>query len=266
MHKYSAIFNITWSDQFVYRLNFVMWRFRMVVQLLAVYFLWVAVLQHQPNAFGYTSATMLTYIVGVSIIRSIVFSSKSISLQSDISSGNLNNFLIRPVNLTLYWLSRDGADKVLNLLFSVIELAVLYVLIRPPLLPPASFIHGAMAIIFVILAALLYFFFSQVISLSVFWMPEGNGWPQRFLIFVLLEFFAGGLFPLDILPQPVYQIIQHLPTAYMLNVPLQMYLGRIDISQIPFSLGIACLWLVIFYAASRFLLVKGLKKYEAYGY
>jgi ABC-2 type transport system permease protein len=237
----------------------------MVLQLLAVYFLWQAVLINSPIAFGYTPPQFFTYILGVSVIRSVVFAGKSTGVQSDIGSGDLNNHLIRPINYFLYWFSQDVADKILNILFSLSEIALLIWLLKPPLMLPASWPHALIFLAALILAMLMYFYFSLIIGLTTFWMPEGNGWPQRFFVFVMLEFFSGGLFPLDILPPVLERIVSQLPTAYFLNHPLQIYLGRLDIITSFKTLGYMIIWTIIFRLIARFEFNRGVKIYGAYG-
>jgi ABC-2 type transport system permease protein len=263
--KISAVFSISWASGFVYRLNFVMWRFRTIIQLLTVYFLWWAILQNNPAPAGYVPETLLTYVVLTSIIRAVVFSSRSTDVQSNIGSGDLNNYLIKPINYFGYWFSRDIADKALNLLFSMVEISLILFLLKPPLFLQTDPLILLFFSLSVILAALMYFFFSFIISLSVFWAPEGNGWPQRFLIFIILEFFAGALFPLDILPQPVFAVLSRLPTAFFLYTPLSIYLGRSTPAQSLESLGLMVFWLGVLYVLSQGLFKRGLKIYGAYG-
>ena len=265
MKKYLQIFEASWSSGFVYRLNFVMWRVRVVLQILAIFFLWRAILGPGESGFGYTSAEMLTYVIGTSFIRSLVFSSRSTDIQAEVSSGDLNNQIIKPYNYFGYWFSRDLADKVLNILFSIVEIGLLIVIIKPELVLPYSMTHMLMFIVFAVLAMVMYFFFSLIISLTTFWMPEGNGWPQRFFVFVILEFVAGGVFPLDILPAPVYAVVANLPTTYMLFTPLQAYLGRMEVSSFIPTVVIMGTWTVIFYLISRYMFSRGLRVYGAYG-
>lgn len=237
----------------------------MLMQVLIIYFLWLAVLQHTDQIGGYSRPELLTYIVGTAILRAVVFSSQSQNVQRDIGSGELNNHLVKPVNYFSYWFTRDIADKVLNLLFSVVEIGLIYLILRPPLVGPETV--GALVgfILAAGLAMVLYFFFSLIISLSVFWMPEGNGWPQRFFVFVMLEFLSGGVIPLDMLPEPLYQVLINLPTAYMLNVPLQIYLGRMEGQVVLQALGVMVLWIGIFYLAAKKMFNRGVKVYGAYG-
>lgn len=263
--KYRQVFLATWANGFVYRLNFVMWRVRNVVQLLTVFFLWYAVFSNTDNAFDYTQAEMFTYIIGTAVLRSFVFSSRSTDVQSEISSGDLNNQLIKPFNYFTYWLTRDLADKLLNILFTAVELTLIIVLFDPNLLGPASLQYLTAFIIAIPLAMLMYFFFSLIISCSTFWMPEGNGWPQRFLIFVILEFFSGGLFPLDILPEPLFQIAVRLPTAYFMYVPLQIYLGKIPPNMVIQALFIMMFWILALWFFAKKMFNRGVKVYGAYG-
>src|SRR3990167_5333150 len=102
IQNYWQVAKVSWSNGLVYRLNFVMWRVRVVVQLLSVYFLWLAIFGQTENAFGYSRAEMLTYIILIGLIRSLVFSSRSIDAQEEISSGNLSNYLVKPVNYFNY--------------------------------------------------------------------------------------------------------------------------------------------------------------------
>ena len=90
LQGYWQLAKISWANGFVYRLNFIMWRLRVVVQVLAVYFLWLAILKPNQTIFDYTQAQMLTYILGTSIIRSLVFSSRSVDTQVEISTVHLN--------------------------------------------------------------------------------------------------------------------------------------------------------------------------------
>lgn len=265
LQKYLHLFQISWAQGFVYRLNFVMWRLRLIIQFLVIYFLWSTILTSPSHNLPYTGAELLTYVLGTLLVRSLVLSSISQNIQNDIGSGDLNNFLLKPIGFYRYWFTRDLADKLLNLVFSLFELTFIIWLLGTPLLPPPSALHFLTFIISLILAAILYFFFNLIISFSVFWMPEENGWPQRFLVMVVLEFLSGGLFPLDLLPGQLKGVITSLPTAFFIHTPLQIYLGRLEPALILSSLLSASLWIVILFYLARFLYQRGLRVYGAYG-
>ncbi|MCH7951255.1 ABC-2 family transporter protein [Patescibacteria group bacterium] len=263
--KYIQIAKTSWANGFVYRLNFVMWRIRNVIQLLTIYFLWFAVSSNQDKIFSYTQASILTYVLGSSIIRAMVLSSRSIDAQGEIASGDLSNHLVKPINYFIYWASRDMSDKLLNILFAIFEITLLIVVIRPPIQFQTNLALIALFAGSVVLAAILFFIFSFIISMTTFWYYEYNGWAQRYLSFVILEALAGGLFPLDILPPTFAKIAIVLPTAYFIYFPMQIYLGRINPTQIVVGYAVMLFWIVALYYFGQMLWKKGLKVYGAYG-
>jgi ABC-2 type transport system permease protein len=261
-----SIAKISWSNSFIYRLNFIMWRVRSILQLLMLYFLWHAITKNQASLFGYSQAEMLTYIIlGTSVLRTLVFGSRSLDIQSEISTGDLSNYLIKPLNYFSYWLFRDLADKLLNFIFVIAELGLFILIFRPPLFIQTQPFYLTAFFIALILAILMYFFFSLIISLTTFWYPEQNGWPQRFMLNVLIQFISGRIFPLNILPPAVFRTLQFLPTSFFIFTPLQIYLAKLSPLSTLATLGLMLLWILLLRLAAQSIWSQGLKKYAAYG-
>lgn len=264
MRKYWQVIKITFEEYFVYRLNFLLWRFRSLVQLLVLYFLWQAAIPEGQVIFGYDQAKILTYILGTSIIRSFVLSSRSVDAAGEIASGDLSNFLLKPISYLKYWFAKDVTDKILNLFFSTIEISLIILLLKPPVIFQTNILFVIFAFLAILLGILLYFYLSFLLSLVAFWTPE-NPWPMRFLFAIFLEFFAGGLFPLDILPKTIFKVLNLLPFPYLLFFPLNVYLGKLTIVEVLLGLGIGLFWILISYQAIRFVFQKGVKSYVAWG-
>ena len=132
MYKYWAIFRISFQQEFAYRLNFVMWRVRNVLQIFLIFFLWSTVFSDpSKNFFGYDRARILTYVFGILIVKSIVLSARGVLVANDIAGGGLTNYLLKPVGYFKYWLTRDSSSKALNLFFSVFEFSILYLVLKP---------------------------------------------------------------------------------------------------------------------------------------
>lgn len=265
LSKYLQIGKISWANGFVYRLNFVMWRVRSVIQLLVVYFLWLAIVGKSEAIFGYEKQMILTYVLGTSILRSFVLGSRSIDVGSEIANGDLSNYLVKPLNYFANWLTRDLADKALNLIFVIFELTAIIIILKPPLFLQTNSLYLISFIVAAILAMLIYFFLSFLISSVTFWYVEHSGWPVRFFSAVIIEFLSGGLFPLDILPQVAFNILRLLPPAYFLFYPMQIYLGRLSGQRIFIVLLTMAVWLIILIKIAQYIWNKGLKVYGAYG-
>ena len=183
----------------------------------------------------------------------------------EIANGDLNNYLLKPLNYFSHWLSRDWALKLLNLGLCFAEAAVLVTIFKFPVIPPISLGWVILFLVVAVLAAWLYFFFSFLFSSFSFWYPEHDGWPLRFLMLMFLEFLAGTAFPLDIFPQSVTALLKLLPTSYLIYFPAQIYLGRLGSEEIVQGLIIMLLWLGILVFLSRIIWKKGLQIYGAYG-
>lgn len=246
-----------------YRLNFALWRLRVVLQLLTMYFLWQAIIP-QGSQFGvYDRSLMLTYILGGGLLSSIVISSRSYEVGDDINQGNLTNFLIRPINYFLYWFSKDVGDKAMNITFAIFELTFLYLVLKPPFFLQTDPTLLLLTVVAAIIATILYFFLNFLIGLVGFWSPEV--WAPRFIFIILITFFAGGLFPLDILPKAVFTLFQFLPFTYLIFFPLKIYLGQLSPHEIQSGILIALIWTLTSYLIVKLVWNKGLKLYTAHG-
>ncbi len=263
MNKYSLIAKNTWDEYMQYRLNFVMWRVRNVLRLIVVYFLWWAIFSTQNTILGYNQSQLLTYILATSIISSIVFSTKTQDIGSEINSGDLSNLLLKPVSVFKYWISRDVGDKLLNISFSIVEVIILTILLKPSIFIQTNFIFLFLMFLAISISLILYFFISLILSFFGFWTPDV--WGPRFLFFITLEFFAGGLFPLDMLPKPLFTLLSLLPFNYLLFFPIKIYLGQLDYPSIFQGFVISILWVGILYKIVQKVWHKGLAVYGAYG-
>jgi ABC-2 type transport system permease protein len=263
MDKYLRVAQNTWQENIEYRLNFLMWRIRVMLQLITVYVLWYALLPAGDEVFGYTQSMMLTYVLGTAIVGSFVFSSRSYSIADEVNSGELSNFLIRPIHYFTYHFARDIGDKGLNIICSFIEFIILVLLLRPQLYVQTSPEILVFTVLAIVLAVFLYFFCNVLLGMIGFWSPEV--WAPRFIFMTLLTFFSGGLFPLDILPHKMFEVFQILPFGYMLYFPLKVYLGQIPIGDIWVGLGVSFAWTIILFVISKMLWRIGLKNYTAQG-
>jgi len=263
MKKYWLVAKNTWDETVTYRFNFVMWRVRTILQLLTVYFLWLAVIPKDGSFGTYSQSLMLTYIFGTQILFSFVFASRSYNVGDEINLGNLSNFLIRPINYFAYWFAKDLGDKAMNIVFATGELTLLFLILKPPLFIQKELPFILFFILAVILAIFMYFFFNFLLGLIAFWSPEV--WAPRFIFYVLINFVSGGLFPLDVLPSAIFEKLIFLPFTYMLYFPLKIYLGQLSTSQILSGMAIASVWTIVFYLIVKLVWQAGLKVYTSQG-
>jgi len=264
--KYLQIFKLSFQQEFAYRLNFVMWRVRNILQIILLFFLWSSVFKDpQTEVFGYNQEKILTYVFGILILRAIVFSARAVDVAGEISNGDITNFLLKPVNYFKYWATRDIASKILNLGFSVFEITILFLILKPNLFLQTNLLTLFAVLISLTMAVILFFCLLFITNMSAFWMPE-NGWAAQFLfIAIITDFLSGGVFPLDILPLAFQKVLYSSPFPYLLFFPLQVYLGKIAGLEIIRGLATAFTWVFILFMTVKFIWAKGLRRYSAEG-
>ncbi len=139
MKKYLQLIRLTFEEYFVYRLNFVLWRFRSFISFLTLFFFWLAIYGSKTEFLGYQKAQMLAYVVGIAFLRGIVLGSRSADLAGQIRSGELTRIILAPWKIFYYWFTRDLVDKVLNLSFTVLEIALVLLIFKFPFYFPQNF-------------------------------------------------------------------------------------------------------------------------------
>ncbi len=261
MNKYLKTISITFQEAFVYRLNFIMWRVRQVFVFLIPFFMWRAVLAGNQEIYGYTFPSLMTYLFGTTILRSLVMGSRTVDLGWMINSGYLTIPLLKPLSIFTFLFSRDIADKIYNLTFIAIEIPLLLILFKPPVFLQSNPMLILMTTLSVILAIYIYFYINIIFGSIAFWSRDI--WASRFLLMVILEFSTGALFPLDMLPEGIGNILYLTPFPYLLFAPLQIYLGQIS-SYVPIILT-QIVWVALLYLASKYVWSVGIRNYEAEG-
>ena len=263
--KYLSVFNISFQQEFAYRLNFVMWRVRNVLSIILIFYLWDSVFTNNSNVFGYDRDRMLTYVFGVMILRAVVFSNRGTEIAGQISSGDIVNYLLKPIDYFKYWFTRDISSKSLNLLFAGVEFVVLYLLLRPPFFFQTNILYIFLFLVAVVFSILLFYFILIIVSMITFWVPEA-GWPGQFLfIGILTTFLSGTVFPIDVLPNAIRNVVYLLPFPYLLFFPLQVYLGKMFLFDVVVGMAISVIWLAVLYKISLKMWHRGLRYYVAFG-
>ena len=207
----------------------------------------------------------MTYVFGVIVVRSLVLSARAMDISNDISDGNLSNHLLKPVSYFNFWITRDLSNKTLNILFALIEFFVLLVILKPELYIQKDVVTILASMFSIIMASLIYFTILFITSSIPFWAPE-LGWASQFLVgVVIVEFLSGAVFPINILPESIANVVMLSPFPYMIYFPIQVYLGNISGPILIKYFLIAAIWVTILLYAMKNIWSKGLKAYQSTG-
>lgn len=262
MAKYWQLLKLSWENGLVYRTSVLLWRFRQLLSTLMSLTLWTVVFSATQSAFSYSQQEMITYIFLAAFLQSAILTTALNGLANTIYSGELSRLLIKPINIYAYFASEDIADKLKNVGFLVVETIILFFIFKPVFVLPDAFT----LVLFLFWLAggiILHFLITLLFGAIGFWSPDV--WGPRFLFFLIVGFTAGKLFPLDILPQAIQQIIYLTPFPYFAFMQSQLFLGKLsDAELIRHTISLS-LWIVGMVFVVHKIWQRGIKDYSAVG-
>lgn len=262
MKAIGTVFETTLNQYFVYRLSFVMWRFRNILNILLVYYLWTSVFAGKRTLFSYTQDQMITYVLLVNIAGAIVLSTRTHEIASDILSGDIMNYLIKPISVQWYITARELADKFLNIVLAGAEICLLLYIFTPRISLDLSTRSVAISLLFLGIGIVLSFLLSLQLSLIAFWTPEV--WAPRFIFMVFVGFLSGNLVPLDILPKAMYDALLLTPFPYLIYFSSKALVHGATFPLVK-PLIVSVGWCIVLAILVRWTWKKGLKEFSFYG-
>jgi ABC-2 type transport system permease protein len=267
MSKYWHAINIGIQNTLVYRVNFLFRSAFGLIPLMATIYLWRAIFagkSQDPEVAGYTLASMTSYYLLVTIVDMLTaVTDDDWQIAADIREGNINQFLLKPIDYLGYRLCLFGANRIIYTIVAVIPVAVFILVERQFFVLPTNGIALGCFVLSTVLTGLLQFLMSFSMALLAFWVLEVSTF--IFILFAF-EYIAGGhLFPLDILPPWLSQVLSFTPFPYQLFFPVSVYLGRTAGPALWRGLVVQLFWVLIFYFLARWTWARGIRKYTAFG-
>lgn len=264
MSKSIALAKVAFSSYLTYRATFFLWRFRNLISYLALIVFWQALFTSSNQIFSYTKNEMMTYVVGIGFISNAILSSFGGYIAGQIRSGEITKDLLLPINIFSKLFVEDLIDKGFNIVFFIPEMILLSIIFHITPVWPENWIIIVVFTVFLLVSMFLFFFLNLFLSLTAFWTDEV--WAVRWLFGVILfDFFSGIYFPLDVLPQWLFKIIQFTPFPYLAYFPMKLWLGDISIEQGIQAIFVALFWTIIFYFVTTRLFRRGVRDYGAFG-
>ncbi len=263
MKKYLTVFRLEVKRKLEYRFNFFLEQLRALIVFILLYSVWTNLTTSNRLFAGYSQIELVTYVVGVTLLYSLMFSQQTRQVAIEINSGTFSQLIIKPLNYFWYNFARECADRILSFFFSLFSLVVLFVLFRYGIFFQTNVETLALFILASVLAMFLSCLISFVVNLIAFWSREASG--PRFVLEWIVYFTSGQFFPLNILTPVLYGIVVLLPFAYILFVPIQIYLGRLTGIQMWGALAVQIVWIGILALLTRFVWKKGIAHYSGEG-
>lgn len=205
---------------------------------------------------------MMTYVLGITIAGAIVLATRTTDVANEIVSGNIINYLLKPLPFFSFVVTKEAADKAVNSISAVLEVVLLIFLFHPQIFIQTHLDAYLLVFIAAVIGSGIAFFLSLTLSFIAFWTAET--WAPRFVFFIFITLLAGTFFPLDILPQKLYNVLLLTPFPYLIYLPVKIYLTGFSLTNVKL-LFIGLLWAVAFYLIAKFIWNKGIKQFSFYG-
>ena len=265
MRKYLHVISIGLQSNLAYRFNYLTRTLFSFIPLFAMLSLWQTIYRnHNGTASGFSQAEMMLYYLLVAVVDVLTaVNEDDWQIAADIREGNISQFLLKPVDYLWYRLCLFFSGRIAFIAVAVVPLAVFLICFRQYVLPPVNLTALLVLPVSLLLTALLQFFISYGMAMLAFWLLEISTF--IFILFALEYLASGHLFPLEILPPAVKEVLYFTPFPYQLYFPISIYLGKTAGPELWRGLGCQLLWVLAAYIFARWMWRRGIKRYSAFG-
>ena len=267
MKKYWHVLNIGLQNNLTYRFNFLARSVFGLIPLIAILYVWRTI--YAGNGPGsrvgaYTLAEMISYYLLITIVDALTaVNEDDWQIAADIKDGNISQFLLKPIDYLAYRLCLFFSGRLAYLAVAALPLTVFALYLRQYfVLPPNAGAFG-LFLVSTALTALLQFFMSYTMAMLAFWVLEVSTF--IFILFAFEYIASGHLFPLDILPRGLEQVLAFTPFPYQLYFPVSIYMGKTTGPDLVRGLLLQLFWVAAAYALARFAWRRGIRRYSAVG-
>jgi ABC-2 type transport system permease protein len=249
----------------VYRWNFFLRSLFGLFPLLGTVVIWGAIFEAKGggiNNFDY--ASVVYYFLLVLVLDSLITpGDDEWQVAADIRDGQMNSFLVKPMNYLVYRIALFVSNRLLYTVVTLPVVILVFVVFQHYLVWPSSWATWILAMISVFLAASLQFLISYSVAMLAFWMLEIS--TAVFIIYSFEYFLSGHMFPLGFMPVAFQEVLRLLPFPYELYFPISIFMGKVHGAALWEGLLIQFCWVLIIAFGANTLWQRGLKRYQAVG-
>ncbi|MGA3170548.1 MAG: ABC-2 family transporter protein [Chthoniobacteraceae bacterium] len=263
--KYAKVFDIGLQNTFVYRWNFLIRSMVGLVPLAGTVLIWRAIFHERgSDVAGYDYRDMVWYFLLTVLVDNLITPTEDEwQIAADIRDGQINSFLIKPMNYLGYRFTLFASYRLLYTLVTLAPVAVLVWYFRGVVALPDSALTWLLTAISLLMAGLIQFFIAYSLAMLAFWILEIS--TVVFIFYSFEYFLSGHMFPLDIMPGWLQSTLRVLPFTYELFFPISIFLGKTSGAQMWTGLAIQTGWLLLAWLAARAMFRRGVHHHQAVG-
>jgi ABC-2 type transport system permease protein len=222
----------------------------------------LALLAARPPVGGYDSSDALTYVWVTQGLIMVTYLWGWNELALRVVSGDVAVDLSRPIDFQGYWLAGDLGRALFHAIFRGIPPVLLGSLLFPLHIPldPRRWLAFVVS---VVLATVLSFSLRFIVNLTAFWLLDYRGILN--VATATWTFLAGLLIPLNFLPDGPRGVLEALPFAGILQIPVDVFLGKHQGLDLLGALAFQALWAAALLLTGRLILAAAVRKLVVQG-
>ena len=262
--KYRKSFTTGLKASVEYRFNFFLSLAGAVSPVVIQTALWIVLYQGGGEGdalFGFTFTQMIAWTVIAQLVSRLVRTGFEYEVNSDIKSGSLDRYLVKPVSYFGYRLFSFLGDKAAQSLFSCVLLAAAVAVLGTVTGFAVTGRNAALFSVALVLAFVLNFLLFWCVGLAGFWLTEIGFLFEAVRIVIIAA--SGGIFPLSVFGPEGERILSLLPFRYTIQFPADLLAGRIPESLILRQFALAVFWIAVLTIAARFVWKRGIRRFTA---
>lgn len=250
-----------------YKIGFLMRIVGGLLQVLIMYYLWMAIFNSSPNGQirGFTSSEMVVYIIISYITAQVININIEGTIAYEIRDGSVAVNLIRPISYKKRVFAESLGEVLLRSLTTLLPLWIgflVYRFVTIKELPP-NIGTVLLFLISLFLGYMIMFLFNFIFGLSAFFVTYI--WGFMVCKGVILRFFSGELIPIVFFPSAVQKALQYLPFSSINYTPVMIYMEKFTMNELISALCVQVVWVIILFVLMNVLWQSAIKRLTVLG-
>jgi ABC-2 type transport system permease protein len=258
---YLAYFKLSFKQNTAYRIEWLLGILNSVIQIFISIAIWRALYGNVDIVNGIPFPVVTTNFI-ISLGLSNVFTTDDFYIQYKINNGSIAHELLKPVDFRRILLAQTLGNLLFKLVSNFLPSLIITSLVFG-ILPPAGFIEFLLYVVSILLGFCVLWTISLIIQMTSFWII--NVWSVSTVKNVIIRILSGAALPLFFMPASIMNIIRFTPFDSIYHIPLQIYLGSVNYTDIGLCIVKQIVWILILYALSALMWNRGSKKIVVQG-
>jgi viologen exporter family transport system permease protein len=232
----------------IYRFDFWLRVSSILILMYGTRWLWIALYNQRPGAFGVSLSQMVTYMVMSVAITNLFFTGPPYYMAGQVRTGAIDGDLLKPMDFHFHMLARSTGEMIFRI-FTIAIPGMLAGYFFFDLQLPASAQTWAMFIVAFLFGYLVNFELEFLLGAVAILTIEIHSIDWAF--HATSRFFSGQYVPLWLFPGFLGTLATVLPFRSIFFIPLSIYTGAMSGSIIMQAILFQIVWVIILWVVSR---------------